>query len=161
MKLPKILVSFLYSHLKPRLHTEPDFVIGEIEDPYLLRWWLIPKNNRCGAYLHNFRRSDDDRALHDHPWWNCSILLRGSYYEHTPKGKFLRTTGYVYFRKATDSHRVELLKDEHGKELSVVTLFLTGRKVREWGFHCPQGWRYWEEYVSVREGGNAVGRGCE
>lgn len=28
-------------------------------------------------------RSDDDRALHDHPWVNMSILLEGTYTEHT------------------------------------------------------------------------------
>ena len=35
-------------------------------------------------YLHEFSRSDDDRALHDHPWlFNLSVLLSGTYVEHT------------------------------------------------------------------------------
>jgi hypothetical protein len=48
------------------------------------RWWVIPRNKFFNIYLHHFLHSDDDRALHDHPWWNVSILLRsGSYVEHT------------------------------------------------------------------------------
>lgn len=61
----------------------PDFVIGSAEDPYLLRWWIIPRNKVFNIYLHRFMRSDEDRALHDHPWSNLSILLRGCYAEHT------------------------------------------------------------------------------
>lgn len=61
----------------------PDVVIGEVHRPYLLRWWVIPRNPVFNVYLHRFMRSDDDRALHDHPWSNLSILLRGSYGEHT------------------------------------------------------------------------------
>lgn len=61
----------------------PDFVIGGAERPYLLRWFVIPRNKVFNVYLHQFLRSDDDRALHDHPWVNLSILLRGGYIEHT------------------------------------------------------------------------------
>ena len=35
------------------------------------------------AYLHQFLRSDDDRANDGHPWHNVSTLLRGRYREHT------------------------------------------------------------------------------
>jgi hypothetical protein len=56
----------------------PDFVIGGDERPYLLRWWVIPRNKVFNVYLHLFLRSDDDRALHDHPWANASMLLRGA-----------------------------------------------------------------------------------
>ena len=43
----------------------PDFVIGA---DYLRRWWVIPRNDSQNVYLHDIRKSDDDRALHDHPW---------------------------------------------------------------------------------------------
>lgn len=72
----------------------PDFVIGGHERPYLLRWWVIPRNPVFNIYLHQFRRSDDDRALHDHPWlFNASWLLSGEYVEHTIKagGLLVRT----------------------------------------------------------------------
>src|SRR5690606_35831081 len=61
----------------------PDFIVGGAERPYLKRWWLIPRNPIFNVYLHQFLRDDDDRALHDHPWPWCSILLDGSYIEHT------------------------------------------------------------------------------
>ena len=64
----------------------PDFVIGPAGDPYMRRWWVIPRNKWFNIYLHNIMRSDDDRALHDHPWTNVSVLLRGSYLEHLPGG---------------------------------------------------------------------------
>ena len=47
---------------------EPDFIIGGHEAPYLRRHWLIPRNRFFNIYVHEFLRSDDDRALHDHPW---------------------------------------------------------------------------------------------
>lgn len=45
----------------------PDVVIGGDASPYMRRWWVIPRNRRFNVYLHHFLRSDDDRALHDHP----------------------------------------------------------------------------------------------
>jgi hypothetical protein len=47
---------------------QPDFVIGGPAAPYLRRHWLIPRNRFFNIYVHEFLRSDDDRALHDHPW---------------------------------------------------------------------------------------------
>ena len=77
----------------------PDFIIGGHEDPYLLRWFLIPRNPVFNVYVHLFLRSDEDRALHDHPWAaNCSILLEGQYLEHTPAGEFVRRAGDWKFR---------------------------------------------------------------
>jgi hypothetical protein len=46
----------------------PDFIIGGADNPYLLRWWIIPRNRWCNVYLHKILRDDDPRALHDHPW---------------------------------------------------------------------------------------------
>jgi len=54
----------------------PDFVIGPPDDPYMRRWWLLPRNRVLNVYLHHVRHDDDDRALHDHPWASLSILLR-------------------------------------------------------------------------------------
>jgi hypothetical protein len=133
----------------------PDFIIGGSERPYMLRWWIIPKNRWFNVYLHHFLRSDDDRALHDHPWWNLSVLLTGSYIEHTPKGSFRRRRGRIVLRGARSTHRIEL---DHGP---VWTLFLTGPKIREWGFHCPKGWRHWEEFTEPTDGGSTTGKGCE
>ena len=132
----------------------PDFIIGSRDNPYLHRWYVIPRNMRFNIYLHHFLRSDDDRALHDHPWWNISFLLSGRYIEVTPKGRFLRKRFAVVFRRATASHRVELIDGP------LWTLFITGPKVREWDFWCPRGWRHWRDFVSNTPGGNEIGRGC-
>jgi hypothetical protein len=132
------------------------FCIGPEGDVYMRRWWIIPRTGLMNIYLHQFLRSDDDRALHDHPWLNISILLRGSYVEHTTEKATLRHAPAIVFRRATAAHRIELIDNK-----PVWTLFLTGPKIREWGFLCPQGWRHWKIFVDTREGGNAVGRGCE
>lgn len=136
----------------------PDVEIGGHENPYLRRWWLIPRNRWLNVYLHEFCRSDDDRALHDHPWWNLSILLRGQYIEHTiaDGGINVRTerqAGDVKFRSADAAHRIEL-SDGH-----CWTLFLTGPRLREWGFHCPRGWVHWRDFTSGPNG-ETIGRGC-
>ncbi len=61
----------------------PDEVIGGPCESYLLRWYVIPHNRIFNVYLHCFLRSDDDRALHDHPWSSMNVVLRGGYVEHT------------------------------------------------------------------------------
>ena len=42
----------------------PDRIIGGKDNPYLLRWHVVPRNPQQNIYLHHFLRSDDDRALH-------------------------------------------------------------------------------------------------
>ena len=141
----------------------PDFIIGPNHDPYLLRWYIIPRNRWFNVYLHHFHRSDDDRALHDHPWVNLSILLIGSYREYLPDGvvrlrKPWRPWAFwrLPMRWATSAHRVELIDGA-----KVWTLFLTGPKVRKWGFHCPNGWIPHEEFAVLTNHGNQIGKGCE
>lgn len=188
----------------------PDFVIGTWDDPYLYRWYIVPPHGMwplgwlrkafpksklaraiaerfaVNVYLHRFMRSDDDRALHDHPWANISLLLEGSYMEHVfqekPKGV---TNGHEYnvpetwikmhtaggwgglsMRSAETAHRIELFKDKQGKEQPVWSLFITGRKERSWGFWCPKSWRHWENFVAegkdiYAKGQSSVGAGCE
>ena len=82
---------------------KPDFVIG---DDYLRRWWVIPRNPGANVYLHEILHSDDDRALHDHPWANTTIVLSGGYIEHTPDGVFERKSGDVVTRPADALHRL-------------------------------------------------------
>ncbi|MBW4089921.1 MAG: hypothetical protein HIU82_02260 [Proteobacteria bacterium] len=140
---------------------DPDFVIGTADDPYLRRWWLIPRNPLFNLYVHHFLRSDDDRALHDHPWPSLSVILDGRYIEHVAGAPaFLRDTGQVTARGPRAAHRVELLT-RNRRPQPVRTLFITGPRVRAWGFHCPNGWRRWQDFVADTPGGNTVGRGCE
>lgn len=138
----------------------PDVLIGGAERPYLRRWFVIPRNKFFNIYLHEFLRSDDDRALHDHPWVNLSWLLRGCYMEHTIEaggierraifieGEMrLRWTGRI-------AHRIELIDGP------CWTLFVTGPRYRAWGFHCPkEGWIHWERFTAEDDRG-AIGKGC-
>lgn len=130
---------------------DPDFIIG---DNYLRRWWIIPRNEGCNVYLHDIRKSDDDRALHDHPWTNTSYLLMGSYLEHTPDGIFTRRAGDIVERPAHALHRLEVVPGDRA-----ISLFITGPKVREWGFNCPKGWRHWKQFVDPNDAGQP-GPGC-
>ena len=147
----------------------PHFVIGGEDDPYMLRWFVIPRNKIFNIYVHKFLRDDDPRALHDHPWWFISLILKGGYYEVVPdpvvpKAEivYTRQAGSLAFRKATHKHRVVMLRSQQGYEmLPCWTLVITGRKVRSWGFWCPQGFVNWKEFTSPTEGGNQIGRGCE
>ena len=140
----------------------PSILIGGAESPYLRRWYIIPRNKWFNVYLHHFLRSDDDRALHDHPWWNVSIILRGAYREHLPDGSApLRRAGRLYGPRPPESlHRIALLRSAPGApERPVWTLFLTGPRVREWGFDCPGGWRHWQDFTA--DNGTTIGRGCD
>lgn len=129
----------------------PDFVIGA---DYLRRWWVVPRNEFANQYLHEIRKSDDDRALHDHPWPNSSLILAGRYIEHTPDGSFLRVAGDFVQRPAEALHRLEVIPGERA-----VTLFMTGPKIREWGFSCPQGWVHWKDFTDPTDS-SRTGRGC-
>ena len=147
---------FWYKRLAESRH--PDFIIGGAETPYVLRWWVIPRNRFFNIYLHKFLRSDDDRALHDHPWINLSILLEGSYIEHSIQQGGVqhavhRHAGQFKFRGPRSAHRIEIDKP-------CWTLFITGPVVRNWGFHCPKGWRPWQQFVDKRDAGS-IGRGCD
>lgn len=134
---------------------QPDVIIGDDPlAPYMRRWWLVPRNEFANVYLHEILRSDDDRALHDHPWANTSLVLSGRYIEHTPEGSFAREAGFVGSREAESSHRLEILPGERA-----ITLFFTGPKVREWGFRCPKGWVHWKDFTAG-ENGEKIGRGC-
>ncbi|MFT5259007.1 MAG: hypothetical protein ACI810_000745, partial [Gammaproteobacteria bacterium] len=61
-----------------------DQMIGQ---SYMKRWHLVRKPGIRNLYLHLYLGSDDDRAVHDHPWKSWSILLWGHLIEVTPNGK--------------------------------------------------------------------------
>lgn len=136
----------------------PDFVIGGQDNLYLRRWHLIPRNPLCNLYLHQFLRSDDDRALHDHPYPSVSLILAGGYWEISAHKELgikheyfvagdckIRWTGKY-------AHRIEVDKP-------CWTLFITGPRYRNWGFYCPQGWVPWQEFTKPGKPGE-TGRGC-
>lgn len=129
---------------------KPDFVIG---DNYMHRWWLIPRNRFFNVYLHKIMRNDDDRALHDHPWWSVSVLLKGRLRE-VLRNRIRYPLRFIpLLRSAKLAHRLEVV------EGPVWTLFITGPVIRSWGFHCPKGFVNWKDFVDDRDAGK-TGRGC-
>ena len=112
---------------------KPDFTIGPAGSPYMFRWHLLPRDKQFNVYLHKIVGNDDDRALHDHPWDSFSLMLAGELLEYTPDGSRFLQRGDVLERAAGDAHRLELV------EGPAWTLFVTGPRIREWGFHCPKG----------------------
>jgi hypothetical protein len=144
------------------LSGKPHFVIGGPGDPYMLRWYVIPRNPWFNIYVHKFLRDDDDRALHDHPWWFVSLILKGGYTEIINESAdfVVRMAGTLAYRPATHRHRVVLARDANDRPIPVWTLIATGRKKRTWGFWCPKGFVAWYDFVDQTDSGN-IGEGCE
>jgi len=147
--------------LKTLLSGKPHFVIGadNPDGAYMLRWYLVPRNPWLNLYLHKFLRDDEDRALHDHPWWFVSVMLRGGYREIVRLSELRRAAPSIAFRKAEHQHRVVLWRDDAGHIQPCWTLVLTGRKRRTWGFWCPKGFVPFYDFVESSNHGN-VGKGC-
>ena len=173
MRFPRIadwLLNLLVLRVQGR--RAPDFMVGA-DSPggaYLRRWWLIPRNPVFNIYLHQFLRDDDDRALHDHPWPWVSFLLGGSYIEHTiARGgihhRQTRHPGSLKVSGPRRAHRIELLPftSVSGESflLPCWTIFITGPRLRGWGFHCPErGWVPWQRFTAEGKPGE-VGPGCD
>lgn len=122
--------------------------------PYLSRWYLIGKRRDPDPYLdgqlreddtsgwgklpfhlflHRFHRSDDDGALHNHPWkWAVSFILAGGYLEEYREGdevlrRHVKPLRFNFLTK--DSyHRVDLVNGE------AWSLFLVGPTIDTWYF---------------------------
>jgi hypothetical protein len=141
---------------------KPDLIIGPASNPQTLRWHIF-KWRGWQLALHKWCRSDDDRALHDHSGHNVSLILTGGYFEVLQGGvERFRWPLVPYFRRADLPHCIKL--PSGGKP--VWTLWLRWPPSREWGFHCPKGWRHWKEYTSTRDYSapgsiSEVGPGCD
>ena len=130
--------------------------IYNADQPYLERWILW-----CGITLrlHRFLASDEDRAVHDHPWWFITLPFTsyGEFIE--PKGKdgqgqdeqtdgqeiYRTVTAWrPHFRASNFRHRVEITQAPSW------TLVVTGPKSNEWGFWQGQ------EFVHNRDWQNQI-----
>ena len=128
---------------------QPNEVIGE---NYMNRWHLRRKQGGHNLYLHRYDGSDDDRALHDHPWRSIGLVLWGNLNEVTGQGEKRLWPFVPKYRSATYAHRLRL------KSRFAVTLFFTFPKEREWGFLCPKGWVHWQDFTD--KSGKRTGAGC-
>lgn len=123
------------------------------DSPYLSRWYLVggldavnDKGNPTETavftggifgvhvYLHRFHRSDDDDALHDHPWaWAVSLVLAGGYSEErrTKDDRVERRSvrpPAINVIRHKNFHRVDLF------ETDAWSIFIAGPRVDSWGF---------------------------
>ncbi len=139
--------------------------------PYLSRWYLLGKPRdpdpefagqlQEGArdwrqrlpvnlFLHRFHRSDDDEALHNHPWaWAVSLVLAGGYDEERRVGDEVVRRRFrpwaLNFLTGQTYHRVELLESD------AWSLFVVGPKRSTWYFwdrnrnaRCQ-----WRQYIAA------------
>lgn len=160
----KLATWFYQRHAMRIIHArQPDKVIytDDITDPYMHRWYLIPKNPLCSVMINQVFRSDDDRAHHDHPWANASIPLDGRTREHVIHQGGRQTyddlvPGTIRIRwTGRFAHRLEMMPGE-----VYTSLFITGPRYRQWGFHCPfVGWVHWKDFTA--DEGRKLGKGCD
>ncbi len=127
--------------------------------PYLVRWSLWPPFG-CSLKLHQILRADDDRCMHDHPWWFVRIILWGGYTEHV-RTEAGRGTVWIeecnrkpwrplapwriYYCPPSFAHRITQLTN--GK--SSWTLVFCGPRFRDWGFFTKTGWMQWRAFVDA------------
>ena len=119
------------------------------DEPYLERYYIFLKNREkfpFNIFLHKFIKSDPD-DLHDHPWPYRTLILYGGYWEYTPNGKFWRGPLSYRYAEATSLHRIELDKNKP----YCWTLFMPGKKVRDWGFITEKGWLQNELYLNEKK----------
>ena len=117
-------------------------------EPYLIRYYLFLKDRKWfpfNVFLHKFMKGDPDE-LHDHPWPYATLILRGGYWEVTPKGRHWRGPGSFRLAGPKSLHRVELEPGVHAW-----TLFMPGPKLREWGFIVKGKWMQHEKYFAWRK----------
>lgn len=144
----------------------PDFIIGGVENPYLYRWYIRQGGREkrlkfwWNTYLHEIVRSDEDRAVHCHPWGSISIVISGPLSEvrRNWRGREVERhfqDGDIVIRSPWAKHRLVLAN----KQPPARTIFIVGPRVKEWFFWCPKGPVHWKTFTSGAEG-ETVGRGC-
>lgn len=108
------------------------------------------------VFLHRFHRSDDDGALHNHPWsWSVSFILAGGYSEERRVGDEVVRREVRPWRinviRRDDFHRVDLLEHD------AWTIFVASPKVGTWHF-WDRGTKqraHWRAFVDWKRGARA------
>lgn len=164
---PRVHYSFFVRILN-RLFNRKEIVNCE-RDIYLTRWFVV--RWKCFAiFIHKFHRSDEDRALHDHPWNFIVIPIWRGYIEHYERTRIAVTAGLAVisgkrrvwpiigtrYRPAGFRHRVELIRPPDptqprgfSRELPSWSIFIRFRRIREWGFWTSTGWVQWNQWWQV------------
>ena len=113
-----------------RVHIHLGEYLGLPDCPYVRRWRIdLPFGS---IRVHHWLSHDDPRAVHDHPWWFLTFVVKGGYTDFTPGGKEHLRPGSIRYRPAPHQHTV--VPDPGG----CWTILITGRSLRKWGF-WPKG----------------------
>jgi len=117
-----------------------DLTIENDGEIYMERWWLIPRNKYFNVYLHKISHSDEP-TLHDHEYMSLSYCLKGVMKEILLGSYRVVAPGDFIFRLPSTLHYL--------KKVSTVvwTIFITGPRVRLWGFQTLLGWEPWYLYL--------------
>ena len=100
----------------------PDITIGGPGARPLVHRWILFSSRKLTINLHKIMRDDDCPELHRHPWWNVSIVLKGSCVEHTEDGIDWYCAPALICRRAASKHRIM------GIHAPVWTLFIHGEQ---------------------------------
>ena len=117
----------------------------ESKQPYLIRYYVFLKDRKKFPFnitVHKVLKSDKP-VLHDHPWNYSTFIIKGGYWEWYPlladngevvgSSRKWRGPGSFIRAKANSMHRVEL---EPG--ITPWTIFIPGKKKKDWGFIIPK-----------------------
>lgn len=99
---------------------------GLPECPYFRKW--VIDFGPFAIRLHRWYSDDDHRAMHDHPYWFVTLVLRGGYTDVSPDGIDRLSAGDARFRPAEYRHSVQNVRP------NTWTLLVSGRPWRRWGF---------------------------
>lgn len=136
---------------------------------YLERYYLLGGPSEEGEWadsplqvcIHRFRQSDEDGALHNHPWeQSVSFILAGGYSEERRWNGPSEITGtsnvvrrmYLPFDfnliAHDDFHRVDLLEED------CWTIFVSSKKTQSWGFwdRDTKIFKGWREFIGELRG---------
>lgn len=119
----------------PKLTKEISSKTGELH----FKRWAILETKWFNIYLHKIYKSDEDKHPHNHPWNFWSLILWGSY-----KEELWTYDGFDYIHTLTRTveqrkwlslakretyqyHKITLTKP-------VLTLVITGKRRKEWGY---------------------------
>jgi hypothetical protein len=118
---------------------------------YLRRWsfWLLIVRRGPSIKVHQILRADDDRCLHDHPWWMLRIIIKGGYTEvcGDSKVEVFRRPGSIAWSGKNFKHRIVSLAN--GKD--PWTIALMGSNHDDWGFYTLDGRMPWREFVHLAQ----------
>ena len=100
---------------------------GLSECPYFHRT-VFGFQNGWTVRIHEWHADDDARHMHDHPQWFWTFIVKGGYTDRSEDGDARLGPGAIRYRPASYRHSVIDVVP------GTITVLLTGRPSRRWGF---------------------------